>query len=114
MKKKLMIIVGVLAALTVTLYLANLNKTTEVKYDKITVEFSENFKVENFEGVDYIYIPVNTDLSKVSVIVKKDGKLIDGLAIHDFILSIDTFQPGEYNYDTEIENQEVLINIIVK
>lgn len=95
-------------------FLFNKNEKTVLNYDKLTVTFSEKYVLEEHDGQQYVIIPINTDLTKVSVIVRNEKEILNVPMVHDFMLSIDTFVPKEYIGEFDIANKKIVIKVIVR
>lgn len=77
------------------------------------VAINKKVEVSQTNGVDYIIIPVNSDLSDVEVVLDTGKEKVNLAMLEDFMEDLDTLIPTEIEYRSTAEEIAFDIRIII-
>lgn len=118
MNKKTTRILCIVAAIVLVcglIYMSTGSKNTTIyKGNDISIVVNQDFKVEEYEGRHYLYIPINHDLTDVEVKVTKDRKEVEDTMFENYIRAIDTLIPGERIEEFDFEGNIITLHLIIE
>lgn len=114
MKKKQKIMIGIIAALLtalVAIILIPKPQSTQGVISGYDVRINKKVEITHTDGIDYLIIPVNTDMSGALVTSIPEGLGLKPLS--DYLSELETTYPKEIEYQSVGDDIQMNLHIII-